>query len=133
MTSSVTTMVMAEKKVMSPPQMRMEMRAQLRRRRMFAPTKIPKMASASKNSQKMLVMARTDSGKGTPLLSEEMRETACMAISTKMAMSTPNAPNRMATTPDAVTAGWDFGLGCMRESISPLEIKWTGKSVQRSQ
>src|SRR5271157_3444539 len=79
-TSSVTTMVMAEKKVMSPPQMRMEMRAQLRRRRMFAPTKIPKMASASKNSQKMLVMARTDSGKGAPLLSEEMRETACMAI-----------------------------------------------------
>ena len=43
------------------------------------------------------------------------------------AMSTPNAPNTMATMPAAVTAGWDFGLGCMKKSISSLENEWAGK------
>src|SRR5208337_3299341 len=127
MTKNVATMVMAEKKVMSPPQMRMEMRAQLRRRRMPAPTKMPKMARRKRNSQVTLAMARAASGKGSSLLAEAMRDTKSIETSTKMAPSAPSAPNRMATMPAAVTAGWDFGLGCMVKAIPPFENEWAGK------
>ena len=122
-TRNVATMETAENTAMRPPQMRMQMRAQLRRRRMYAPTKMPKMFSANSNSQNMLVMARTASGSCAALLSEAMRDMNTMETSTRMAASTPNIPKRMATIPAAVIAGWDFGMGSMKKAISPLQTR----------
>ena len=129
MTKNVATMAMADKQVISPPQMRMEMRAQLRRRRMPTPTRMPKMATRKRNSQVTLAMARAAPGKGTPLSVGAIRDTKSNEPSTKMAPSAPSAPKRMATMPTAVTAGWDFGLGSMGKAISPLESEWAGKWV----
>src|SRR5215475_14252986 len=113
-TKNTATQEIAQKTAIKPPQIRIAIRAQLRRRRTLTATTSSPMAIARKKNHTIAARLRVSGGIGArpgrdPILGRRKRE-----ISKSTLKRTPREAKRMATMPAAVTAGRDSRLGSMR-------------------
>ncbi len=113
-TKNTATQEIAQKKAIKPAQMRIVMRAQLRRRKTLMATTSSPMATIRMKSQTTAAAARVSGGRAARLEPDSRFGWAMRNICISTPNKMPTEAKRIATTPAAVTAGRDSRWGSMK-------------------